>query len=144
VQRAPDLTFAEKSRFTLFSGVNVEGGALPAFIVIYASSKDDLDLTNCRVLKMLQSNHPEYFGRGAGWVYGRWSRELWEASAKGEKKKKLYKRPYLLNELTGEVITVQEKAWMDSPGMCMWADLIMSPIVKGRGTFHLHWQRFAK
>ena len=35
----------------------------------------------------------------------------------------MHKRPYLINTETLEVITVQIKAWMDTPGICMWSEV---------------------
>jgi hypothetical protein len=41
---------------------------------------------------------------------------------------KTYKRPYLEHVTHGHIITVQHKAWMDSPGVCMWVDVQLHPI----------------
>ena len=44
---------------------------------------------------------------------------------------KAYFRPYI-KHANGTVITTQHKAWMDSVGMCMWADLVIGPWAAGR------------
>lgn len=38
-----------------------------------------------------------------------------------------YKRPYLFNDATLSMVTVQHKAWMDSPACVMWAELQLRP-----------------
>ena len=51
------------------------------------------------------------------WELKVWSRSLTLQNSKKEFVTATYKRPYLLNNRTLEVITVQSKAWNDTVGM---------------------------
>ena len=39
----------------------------------------------------------------------------------------VFTRPYLRHNVSGHVITAQHKAWMDTPGMVLWADILLAP-----------------
>eukprot|EP01048_Picozoa_sp_COSAG05_P021263 COSAG05_NODE_3860_length_1802_cov_1.166177_2_plen_215_part_00 len=71
-----------------------------------------------------------------------WTKHLWERTimirprgtkpaAEGGGPKdpipRLCKRPYLIHR-DGHVITIQKKAWADTPGIIMWIDLILSKL----------------
>ena len=45
----------------------------------------------------------------------------------------VHKRPYLQNMKTLDVITVQNKAWMDSVGCVMRCDLVLGPMLRRSG-----------
>ena len=58
-----------------------------------------------------------------------WERELTlpTKGKKGATTTNVHKRPYLIHKETLEVVTVQLKAWMDTPGMVMWSEIQMTP-----------------
>ena len=62
-----------------------------------------------------------------------WELELWTRPLKLKNKTLRksfswqYKRPYLRHTLSGDVITVHNKAWNDTAGTAMWADVILGP-----------------
>ena len=45
-----------------------------------------------------------------------------------------HRRKYLIHE-SGAVVTCQNSAWMDIPGMIMWCDLILSPYLNTKKAF---------
>jgi len=49
------------------------------------------------------------------------------------------RRPYLIHNSEGHVITIQNNAWMDTVGMVMLCDLVLEPISKQRGGLLLVW-----
>ena len=50
------------------------------------------------------------------------------------------RRPYLVHVERGDIITCQNKAWMDSAGIAMWCDLQFGPLAKaGRGKAIMVW-----
>ena len=53
--------------------------------------------------------------------------ELTLKGKNGKETTAIYKRPYLINEATLEVITIQNKAWMDTPGIVMWNEVQLGP-----------------
>jgi hypothetical protein len=79
------------------------------------------------VAKLLKT---EQFNAAKGWGLRLWSRKM----ALPNKKKELIevecKRPYIINTATGDIITCQNKAWMDSAGIAMWCDLDFGPRTK--------------
>jgi hypothetical protein len=71
------------------------------------------------------------FRQADGWTLKTWDREL-TLNVKGVEKTAHYYRPYIVHT-DGTVITTQHKAWMDSVGMCMWADLVVGPWAEASG-----------
>ena len=55
-----------------------------------------------------------------------WRRTLTLKNKKKQDFTAEYVRPYLINK-EGVVITIQLKAWMDTAGVCMWADVQLGP-----------------
>lgn len=112
------------------------GNMLPAFIIIKcyqersksdttmssAKKKSPHDWTTSRVLTNLLNGDL----KNRGWEHKEWSKILTLKFGK-EDKTYQYKRPYLFHSHTGTVITVHTNAWMDSVGLCMYAELVVKP-----------------
>ena len=100
----------------------------PSFNIVKISVKGT-DLSSSRVL----NNMHEHLGftKADGWVLKEWRREL-TLPMKGKKDPvtSMHVRPYLFHKASMTVITVQIKAWMDSAGICMWADVQLGPYFK--------------
>lgn len=113
----------DKARFTALMWGSASGVMGPPFIIV----KCNVNKANLESVRVL-TNLMKEFGAMTGWSQHMWSREL-ELVPKGKKEaqKQEYKRPYLINSLTSAIITVQHKAWMDSVGLAMWADLQFGP-----------------
>ena len=46
--------------------------------------------------------------------------------------RRMYKRPYLIHTTTGDGVTCQNNAWMDSVGVVMLIELVIGPARQGR------------
>mmetsp|Transcript_40 Transcript_40/g.128 ORF Transcript_40/g.128 Transcript_40/m.128 type:complete len:482 (-) Transcript_40:275-1720(-) len=119
----------EKARFTSFLYGSADGEMGPTFNIIKCQSKNPYDLSGTTVVgKLLKI---DFFSAAKGWTLMMWSRKLvLPMGKKNELKEVECKRPYLLNSLTGDIITCQNKAWMDSAGIAMWCDLQFGPRAK--------------
>ena len=95
----------------------------PAYVVIKMGVKGT-DLSTSRVLDNLMSTAG--FGAADGWIKKVWRRTL-TLTMKKQPVNQEHVRPYLIHGVTGTVITVQLKAWMDTAGVCMWADVQLGP-----------------
>ena len=118
----------EKARITamLWGSAKKMG---PVFLIIKCSAKG-YDLTGTRVLTLLHS--VDGFKTSDGW-----SLHTWCATIKLNVKKQLVETPvaipYLLHE-DGHVVTIQNRAWMDTIRLCMWIDVQLGPyFAKKRG-----------
>ena len=107
----------------LFGSADGEMG--PLWAIIKCSVKG-ADLSTARVLNTL---HLETgFTAAEGWVLRMWERTLTlKAKGKDKTETKTHRRPYLINTDTLEVVTIQLKAWMDTPGICMWSEVQVKP-----------------
>jgi len=124
-KRGSSPAFDDKARFTSMLYGDGEGTMLAIFNIIKCTVKS-ADLRSSTVISALHKK--EGFREEDGWALKMWDREL------TLKDKTLhYYRPYIVHT-DGTVITTQHKAWMDSVGMCMWADLVVGPwaAVSGR------------
>ena len=130
----------EKARFTaVMAGDAGKGSMLPTMVIIKCASAK-ANLKNIRVLANLHKRVG--FTAAEGWDKCVWTRELalkaktthtnggGKKIVKGELFKQEYSRPYLYHKQSGTVVTAQVKAWMDSVGMAMWADLVAGPWAK--------------
>ncbi len=124
VDRASSPLGNDMLRLTTLLGSSADGVMLPPMHTVKCTISAP-DLTSSTVLSTL---HKKKYTRQSGWELKVWERNL---SLK-DNKMVLYKRPYLLHSVTKTVITVQHKAWMDTIGLCMWADLIVKPWAQGR------------
>jgi hypothetical protein len=124
-ERANEPASDNRSRFTFMLSGNAAGVMMPAF-GIGKCGTNVADMSRTRVLHNLQKNS-EFF---TGWQLKWWERML---SLRGKKKdeytEKKYARPYLIH-ISGAVVTIQHKAWMDTISLCMYMDLVAGPIVK--------------
>jgi hypothetical protein len=127
----------EKARYTSMQAGEGEGGMLPSFNIIKCSPTK-ADLTSTRVLKDLHK--VSGFTAADGWEFLVWTRTLTLLDKKKKEFTAEYKRPYLKHTATGAVITIQHKAWMDTAGICMWADVLIGPyFARKRGKCLLIW-----
>ena len=117
-----------KDRFTANLTGSGEGDLLPEFQIIYCSvSKPDMSR-----VKVIDNLHKQQgFQQSDGWTQKWWTRTLpiKQQSKKGEPVRYEaveYTRPYLQHS-SGTVVTCQNKAWMDTPAICMWVDLVLAP-----------------
>ena len=102
----------------------------PSFNIIKMSVKG-VDLSTSTVLKSLHVQTG--FRVGDGWVLKTWRRKL-SLPMRGKKGhvEAVHVRPYLFHTKSMTVITIQIKAWMDSAGVCMWADVQLGPYFQKR------------
>ena len=125
-ERATAAESDDKARFTSLLAGSVVGNMLPSFNIIKMTVKGP-DLTRSRVLDNLMLKPG--FSTADGWEKQIWRRQL-TLTVKGKETTREYARPYLIHKATKVVITVQAKAWMDTVGMCMWADVQIGPIYR--------------
>ena len=66
-----------------------------------------------------------------------WELKVWSRIITLNGKTATYYRPYLQHRDTLDVVTIQSKAWIDSVGLCMWADTLLGPlaVIRGRDWF---------
>ena len=57
-----------------------------------------------------------------------------DSSGKEKAVTRTYKVPYLIHS-NGNVITLQQKAWMDTVRVCMWIELQLGPYFEGKRGF---------
>jgi hypothetical protein len=109
----------DKVRITAHLAGNGPGHMLPAHIILKCECKDDAEQSKTskleNLLRVLHVTEPGY------WTLGTWTRTL--DFGKGSK---VYRRKYLMN-LSGDVITLQNNAWMDSAGCVFWLDHVVVP-----------------
>ena len=109
-ERATGPGIFSKARITLMITALATGYLLPAFLIVGCFAVGT-DLTGTRVLKDLMHQLP----RPAEWVLRVWTSTIPIKNKRGGGYTNVtYKRPYLVNIVTGVVITVQRKAWMDT------------------------------
>ena len=68
------------------------------------------------------------FSAADGWRAKLWQKHVALPKQKGGVENKLYKRPYIVNERTGDVVACQSNAWMDAVGIIMMTELVIGPI----------------
>jgi hypothetical protein len=123
----------ERARFTTMLGGTAAGSMLPCVHVVKCAV-DRADLRSTTVLAALHGRAG--FTEADGWALRVWERELALRSARAaggaEAPRRRFFRPYLAHA-DGTVITVQLKAWMDSVGVCKWADLVIGPWARASG-----------
>jgi hypothetical protein len=97
---------------------NATGEMLPAQLIIRCDLKDDGQQDAMRVLHNLLGALPR----------GDWELKHWTGTFQfhPDKPPKSFNRQFLINA-NGDVITAQNKAWMDSCGLMMWLQLLVVP-----------------
>lgn len=127
-QRGASPAFDDKARFTsMFFGDGK--GKMQARFHIIKCTVHGADLRSSTVISALHKK--DGFRAVDGWTLKLWEREL-TLKVKNVETTLRYHRPYIVHT-DGTVITTQHKAWMDSVGMCMWADLVIGPWAKTSG-----------
>jgi hypothetical protein len=136
-------------RFTTMLAGSAAGNMLPSFNIIKCTIRQTTktvstasssrgrkvsnfgDLSSSTILDSLQNKAG--FRNRDGWTKGSWTSTL-SLKVNGENSPSLrkYVRPYLIHSVTGTVITIHNQAWMDSVGLCMWAELVVKPWAKGK------------
>ena len=107
----------DKSRFTAFLYGDATGKMLPTFVVIKGSAKCTVDLSSTRVVANLMND--SYFAAYEGWQLKLWQQELSLQGKQNPTERKMYKRPYLINTRTGDVITTQSNlGWTALASLC--------------------------
>ena len=111
-------------RITAVVAVSGNGNFVPLFIIIKhsVSSADRPDQTNMRVIKDMY-NKNEGFGVDDNWELIKWSKEL---TIKGVTN--THACYYIINSVTGHVISSQYKAWNDTIRMIMWLETVVKPL----------------
>ena len=132
-ERATAPESDDKARFTsfLYAG-NAAGKMKKSFNIVKCQSQSPYDLGGTRVLQNMHKKDAR-FSSAAGWTMERWSRSLMLPAKKNEAPSLVNcVRPYLQHS-DGTIITVQNKAWMDSAGMVMMADVQIGPMMRKTG-----------
>lgn len=114
----------DKARFTSLLWGDAEGDMQASFNIIKMTVKGP-NLSTSRVLDNMMLLPG--FTAADGWEKRTWRRTLTLANKKKQMITQEYVRPYLFHTATAVVITVQLKAWMDTAGICMWADVQLGP-----------------
>jgi hypothetical protein len=112
----------DKLRYTALMFGGADGTMHPPFIIMKCSSVA-ADMSRVTIVKKIGKQLNEAEALGGGWELKEWQRELTLKGKGGKVATKTYKRPYLLHPTSLIVITCHHKAWMDSPGMALWADV---------------------
>jgi hypothetical protein len=126
---------------TIIVTVCADGSVLPPQFIIKCST-EQADQSNIHVIDSLLKN-PD-FNKDNLWTVHTWTRKLLIRDNKYKDKKKMkevaFTRPYLKHP-DGRVVWAHPKAYMDSPGLAMYADLVMGPAraVSGRPKWGLVW-----
>lgn len=119
----------DKARFTSFLWADSDGTMQPTFNIIKCQSKSSYDLSATTKLRSL---HLTFFTAQQGWTLEIWSRTMKLPNAKKEVVEINCKRPYLVHQTSRDVVTCQNKAWMDSVGVAMWCDLQFGPAARAK------------
>jgi hypothetical protein len=122
---APRATMApgnQKLRSTFIIAGTAAGTILPTFSIVRCSIAKP-DMSSSTVLKSMLAQP----ARGAMTVFddfmaGKWEHKVWRRVMTPPKyaKPTEFIRNYLVHRDTGDIITVQQKAWNDSVGKCPW------------------------
>jgi hypothetical protein len=107
----------ESGRFTALLGSDALGRMLPFYFIVKCSCKDPHDLRGSTILKKF-FGEDKFFKPSEGWIEGTWSTVIVIKEVP-----RTIHRPYLLNTNTLDLMTVQGKAWNDTPGCLMWVEL---------------------
>jgi hypothetical protein len=115
----------DKVRITAHLAGNGPGNMLPRHIILKCECRDDAEQSRTskleNLLRVLNVAEP------GNWTLGTWTRTL--DFGKGSK---VYWRKYLMNR-SGDVITLQNNAWMDSAGCVFWLDHVVVPWAQANG-----------
>ena len=132
--RGSTLEGDEKARFTTLESGNGDGGMLPSMHVIKCTFKKGAsDFSQTRVVHNLP--RVRGFTEADGWKLGTWEKSMaLQKKVEGETGSFVVKfvRPYIQHETKRHLITCQGRAWMDTAGVAMWAELLLGPWVRDK------------
>jgi hypothetical protein len=116
-------------RFTCVVACNAAGETLPPAFIIYTTVTSD-DQSSQLAIRNLYLN--KAFNTDGRWMAATWAREL---VVKRDKKlvRVLFKRPFLYHQDDFRVVWAQPKAYMDTAGVAMYFDTVLSPYLKRVG-----------
>lgn len=118
-----------KLRITAVIAVFGSGVFAPLFLIIKhtVSSLEKPDQSTMKVIQTLHRKN-DGFGEDDGWRLVLWEKELTIGDVTT-----LHKCYYIINDVTGAVITSQYKAWNDTVRMIMWLEIIVAPLKERLG-----------
>jgi hypothetical protein len=122
----------DKARFTAMIYGHGDGTLGTGFFIIKCAAKAP-DYSATRVLQSLKDQSaPGGKAEDAQFAGHDWELHMWERDVlvpcKGQQNEvKHFKIPYLRSR-EGHIVTLQEKAWMDTARACMWLELIVGPL----------------
>ena len=118
-----------KLRITAVVAVFGSGVFAPLFMIIKhtISSLDKPDQSTMKVIKTMY-NKNDGFGVKDGWRLVLWEKELTISEVTA-----IHKCYYIINDVTGALITSQYKAWNDTVRMIMWLETIVAPLKERLG-----------
>ena len=101
----------------------------PLFMIIKhtISTLDKPDQSAMKVIKTMY-NKNDGFGVKDGWRLALWEKELTISEVTA-----IHKCYYIINDVTGAVITSQYKAWNNTVRMIMWLETIVAPLKERLG-----------
>ena len=107
-------------------GCSASGTLLPAAVIVFVSTSA-ADQQKTRFIRDLAKT-PEF----ADWTLGTWEGEV-ELMKAGKPSMVKFRRFYLQNPETLDLVWGQQRAWMDRPGVVMWFELCLMPYIKKMG-----------
>ena len=124
----------EKARFTALESGDADGRMLPSMHVIKCTVKKGAsDFSQTRVVHNL--HRQSGFTESDGWNLGMWEKTMTlQRKVKGntETFDVTFKRPYIQHATKRHLVTCQGRAWMDTAGVAMWAELLLGPWVRDK------------
>ena len=112
-------------------------------IIIKSSCTNPMDLSKSSVLDPILTDLNNNFGSSSlnsRFVKMEWTRQIPYHSKKTNSSQVVHaRRPYIKDIVTGTIITVQNKAWMDTVGLLMWLDTQLKPFVDKHGKLVIVW-----
>jgi hypothetical protein len=115
-------------RYTVLLWASADGVMHEPFGVLGCAMKG-ADLSGSRILtkmmKKTKDGQPPVFDPDE-WDYGVWARRV-ALTLNGKATNLEYHRPFVRSRTTNAVFTIHPKAWMDSVGLVMWAELQLGP-----------------
>ena len=113
----------EKMRITAIVAVNGLGIFAPLMMIIKHSTSSEAKPDQTKMTVIRELHKKDGFTAADGWTINVWTKEL---TVKGVTA--THKIIYIVHTVTGHVITSQYKAWNDSIRMCMWFEIVITPI----------------
>jgi hypothetical protein len=128
----------DRVRITITVACNAAGGQLPVSFIIKCST-DNVDQSAITVLNNLLKDRD--FNEDGLWKSGMWTRTMNIYDKKTKKTGPVTFKRQFLSHPDGRVVWAQGKAYMDTPGLAMWIDLVLGParVKRGSKKFALIW-----